>query len=46
MGTHAPHVWNSVDAINSTATQADGLDEVDVCAFCSQKHTTTLGGEM
>ena len=40
-----PHVWTIVDASNSTATQDDRVDEVDVCALCSQKHTTTVCGE-
>ena len=34
-----------VDASNSFAMQHDGVDGVNVCALCFQKHTTTLCGE-
>ena len=44
MGHVPPHVWT--DKSNSAATQDEGEDEAEVCAFCCQKRTTiTVSGE-
>ena len=40
-----PHVWKSTEATVADATQDDVGDEVDICALCYQKHTTTECGE-
>ena len=39
------HVWKAADANKSAATQDGGGDEVDACALCCKKHTTTFCGE-
>ena len=45
MGTCSPHVWRSTEATVEKDTQDDVGEEVDICALCCQKHTTTECGE-
>ena len=40
-----PYVWKSTEATVDDATQDDVGDEVDICALCCQKHTTTECGK-
>ena len=40
-----PHVWKSTEATVEDDTQDDVGEEVDICALCCQKHTTTECGE-
>ena len=40
-----PHVWKSAEELVEAAMQDDIGEEVDVCALCYHKHTTTVCGE-